>query len=107
MAERLAKISEFGEYKPYRFTAAQSDTIIDVAHTHGTFLGHIVVGTIGTTPVITLGNGTTGTPANIFTKLTPTVAGSYDFECVCDNGLFVLITGSGFDITIMANGMAI
>lgn len=107
MAERLAKLSEIGEYKPYHFTASQSDTIIDAAHVHGTFLGYVVVGTLGTTPVLTLGNGTTGTAGNVISKITPTGPGVYAFQCICDQGLYVLLTGSGFDITIMVVGMAI
>lgn len=107
MAERLAKLSEFGEYKPYHFTAATSDQLIDATHTHGTFVGYVVVGTLGTTPAITLGNGTTGTASNVISKITPTVPGTFMFECVCDSGLFIAITGSGFDITVMANAMAV
>jgi hypothetical protein len=107
MAERLAKLSEIGEYKPYHFIASQADTIIDVAHTHGTFLGYVVVGTVGTTPVIKLGNGTTATAGNIISIITPTVAGTYAFQCTCDTGLYVFISGSGMDVTIMASGMAI
>jgi hypothetical protein len=107
VAERLAKISEFGEYNPYRFNAAQANTLIDTAHTHGSFLGHVNVGTLGTTPVITLSNGPSSTPANIFMVITPTAPVSLRFECVCDRGLFVTVAGSGMDVCITANAMAI
>lgn len=107
MAERLAKISEFGEYNAYHFSAARADSLIASDHTHGTFLGHVNVGTLGTTPVITLSNGTSGTPSNVIAVITPTAPGSWRFDCVCDRGLYVTITGSGMDVSITANPMAI
>ncbi|SRR6266704_3843111 len=106
MAERLAKVSMFGEYTPYRFFAAQANAAID-ASTHGHFLGHVVINTLGTSPVITLSNGPSSTSTNIFAVITPTVTGSLDYEGVCDKGLYITIAGTGMDITVMANDMAI
>lgn len=107
MAERLAKISTFGEYNPYRINAAQANALVSADHTHGSFLGHVVVGTLGTNLVITLSNGPSSTVSNIFSVLTPTTTGSIDFEGVCDRGLYVTVAGTGIDLTIMANPMAI
>jgi hypothetical protein len=106
MAERLAKISTFGEYTPYHFTAAQTNNALDT-DTHGHFLGHVCINTVGTSTVITLSNGPSSTSTNIFAVITPTVVGSIDYEGVCDRGLYVTIAGSGMDITIMANDMAV
>lgn len=106
MAERLAKISEFGEYTAYHFNAAQPNTLLDT-EVHGGFLGNVIVGTVGTSTVITLSNGPSSTASNIFAVITPTVAGSFSFGCVCDRGLYVTIAGSGMDVTIMANAMGV
>jgi hypothetical protein len=107
MAERLAKESTVGEYIPYHFTAATSDQLIAADHGHGTFLGRVTVGTLGTSPVIKLGNGSTATPANVIATITPTAPGTYEFGCVCDKGLFIAITGTSPDVTVMALAMAV
>jgi hypothetical protein len=105
MAERLVKESQVGEYIPYHFNAAQGDALIAADHTHGTFLGAIIVGTLGTTPTIKLGNGDTTT--NLMSLITPTAPGFYPFQCVFDKGMHITLTGTGFDITILALPMAI
>lgn len=105
MAGRLAKESQVGEYNPYHFTVAQADTLVAADHTHGTFVGSVVVGTLGTTPVIKIGNGDTTT--GLISTITPTAPGVFPFECTADKGLHVFLSGTGFDVTIMALPMPI
>jgi hypothetical protein len=104
--ERLEKGSDVGTYQSYHFTAAQSDTAIDSTGVHGHFVGRVVVGTVGTSTVITIGNGTTTVAANVIGKFTPTQWGYVDIGCTADKGLYVAIAGTGFDVTIMALDMA-
>lgn len=106
MAERYAKVSEFDEYAAFHYTAAQADAVIDV-NTHGHFLKGVLVGTLGTSLVITVGNGTTNTATNVLTKITPTSPGWYPVPCACDRGVFLALTGTGFDVTIFANDMGV
>src|SRR5690242_10695206 len=102
MGSRHAREAEIGEYTAYHFNATTTDQLIATDHQHGSFLGYVVVGTLGTTPVIKLGNGTTGTAGNIISTITPTAPGTFIFQCVCDKGLYISITGTGMDVTVMA-----
>jgi hypothetical protein len=103
MAQDFAKISNVGGYTPYRIHAAQAETIIDTGHSHGTFLGTLVVGTQGTTDVITLSNGS----GNPFLVLTHPPVGSYEFNCKLNSALYVTVTGTAGDYCFNAIPMAI
>jgi hypothetical protein len=104
--ERLEKGSDVGEYQSYHFTAAQAETQID-SNTHGVFMGKFICGTVGTSPVITISNGPSATSSNIIAVFKPTQWGYVDVGVACDRGLYVTITGSGFDITITALDMIV
>lgn len=106
MAERYNKEGVFEEYEAYHLTMLQSDSPLD-ANTHGTFIKGIFVGTLGTGLSIKLGNGTTGTAANVLTTFVPTAVGYYEFPCVADRGLYIVLAGTGFDITLFAQDMGV
>lgn len=106
MAERLSKEGVFEEYIPYHYTTSQADAPLD-SNTHGTFIKGLFVGKLGTSLSITLGNGTTNTAANVLTVFVPTAVGYYEFPCVADKGIYLALAGTGFDITLFAQDMAV
>jgi hypothetical protein len=103
MAQSFAHHSEVGTYTPYHFNATQSSTLIATDHTHGTFLGTVVINQAGTSDVITLSNGSSNTIAVIH----PVAGATYTYRCKCDQGLFVTIAGTAGDYTINAKPGAI
>lgn len=107
MAERLAKEANYGEYNLYHFNAVTPDTLIG-GGTHGTFIGAIIVNAPGTGITITLGNGTTTVPANVFAVITPVNGGNYAYNGVCDKGLYIAIAGTtAGDYTVAATPMVV
>lgn len=106
MAERFSEIGAFQEYQAYHFTALQSDTALD-SNSHGHFVKGIFVGKLGTSLQITLGNGATGTAANVLTVFVPAAVGYYEFPCTADMTLHVALAGTGFDVTIFAKDMGV
>jgi hypothetical protein len=110
MAQRHARVSTIGEFQGYHFTATQQDTLIDAKHVHGSFLGSVIINQPGSSDVVvTLGNGTTNTPGNIFAVLKPGVDSSdHTYNMACDRGLYVAITGTTVgDYTITALNQAV
>lgn len=106
MAERFSEIGAFQEYQAYHFTALQSDAPLD-ANSHGHFVKGIFVGKLGSGLTITLGNGSTGTAANVLTTFVPTAVGYYEFPCTADMTLHIALAGTGFDITVFAKDMGV
>lgn len=107
MAERLARDSDVGEYILYHYNAVTADGKV-TGGSHGDFLGRVTVNNPGTNMVITLGNGTTATGANVIAVISNPVAGDYPYEGACDKGLFIAISGTGIgDITVSALPMAV
>lgn len=102
MAQDFVKQSPVGAYIPYHFNATQSSAVISNEHSHGSFLGTVVINQAGTSDVITLSNGTTA-----FANIKPVAGATYTFNCKCNSGLFVAITGTAGDYTINAIPMAI
>lgn len=101
MAERLAKSSDIGEYIAYPYTASQALAPID-SGAHGHFFGGVLIGTLGTGLTITISNGTTQQAL-----ITPTVPDFIGPQWVCDKGLQVALTGTGFSVTVLAMDMAV
>lgn len=102
MAQDFARVSTFGGYLPYGFSATRSSALVAPDHTHGTFLGTVVINQAGTNDVITLANGTT-----VFANIKPVAGATYEFYNKCNSGLFVTITGTAGDYTINASPMAV
>jgi len=102
MAQDFARVSTFGGYLPYGFTATRSNALIAPDHSHGTFLGTVVINKAGTGDSIVLKDGTT-----TFATITPVAGVTYTYNCKCNSGLFVTITGTAGDYTINASPMAI
>lgn len=103
MAQDFARNSPVGTYTPYHINAAQGATIIDTSHSHGSFLGTLVVGTQGTTDVITISDGATGAKL----VLTHPPIGTYIFYSKFNNGLYITVTGTAGDYCFNAMPMAI
>ncbi len=102
MAQGFARVSSFGEYIPYHFSATQSAALVAADHNHGSFLGTVVINKPGTGDTITLSNGASGT----FAIISPVAGASYTYRCKCNSGLFVTIAGTAGDYTISASPMA-
>lgn len=102
MAQDFTRVSTFGGYTPYGFSATRSSALVATDHTHGTFLGSVVINKAGTGDTIVLANGTT-----VFANITPVAGATYIYDNKCNGGLFVTITGTAGDYTINASPMAI
>lgn len=93
---RYQKFAPVGQYQAKHITTALTNQPIgDTQPDGGQSLGAVVVNTLGTSPVITLFNGTV-----TIAVITPTAPGVFTYNCECPGGLKITTTGSGFDITV-------
>jgi hypothetical protein len=104
MAQDFVHYSDIGTYIPYHFNAAQASALVSSDHTHGSFLGSVVIGTAGVNDVITLANGA----GNVFAVIKPVAGKTYEFNDKLNFGLYVQIAGDTIgDYCINALPMAV
>ena len=68
-----------------------------------TYLERIVVGTGAASAVVSVYDGQSASGTKIAT-IDASAKGYYDFECVCKDGLTVVLSGGNADITVIYGG---
>ena len=68
-----------------------------------TYLKRIVIGTGAASATVTVYDGQDNT-GTVITIIDASAKGFYDFDCVCKNGVFVVVAGGNADTTVVYGG---